>query len=147
MGKVKYTFDCVKNYKDFAESLLYDAGEKVAELTDGNGNAVILDIHGEKRIHYNHEVYRYTQDFPDELIKILQDGTVDEHPEVEIIDNNWLDISYYYYCQTPLNTIGFIDDMVFEEDLAKMSRKELKKYLIETLEAFKDMYSDEEDED
>ena len=149
MEKEKYIFTCKDDYKDYAESMLHDSGEEIARVEDTDGNyRLVLDIYGDKDVIYNYEHYRYTQDFPSKLIELFKKGEVDSDFNTIIVENNWLDISFYK--KTPSicggDRYAYIDDMVFEEDLAKTSKEELKKYLIEVFEEYKEMYEDEDED-
>lgn len=150
MEKEKYIFTCRDDYKDYAESMLHDSGEEIARLEDVDGKyRLTLDVYGNKDVVYNCEHYRYTQDFPDKLIELFKEGEVDSDFDTTIVENNWLDITFYRKKPTILggDYYEYVDDMVFEEDLAMMTEEQLKDYMIANLLAYIEAYPDDNGDD
>lgn len=53
---------------------------------------ISLKVVGDVNIHYKNDIYRYADDYPDELIEIIKRGVIDSTPEVELWENNWIEV-------------------------------------------------------
>ena len=85
------------------DSLELDSGECLADLSFKYENdkgktkkiRVELRVEGEVRIEYKGEIYTQTQDFPEELMKLIKSGRIARSKHAVIHNNNWFEVFIY----------------------------------------------------
>lgn len=131
------SFDCEEDLAQYKDSLLFPSEETFiadAAFNDKNGNTVSLslEVRGAISIYFNEEEYTDPEDYPKELIKIIQAGEAFTHPDVEIGNNNWFEVAYSIRNADGKDILS--DGEVFGEDLVAMTPDNLKKCLTEYAE-------------
>lgn len=122
----------IKIYIPLAEckdSLLYDSGEVIAQLTSTSGIDIKIAVTGELRILYKDNIYRHTQNYPPELAAAISSGEIyqlEKRGQAEIQNNNWFEILVSYHNQT------YAD--VLETPLCEFTSEALRAYLIDYIE-------------
>ena len=122
----------IKVYIPLAEckdSLLYDSGEVIAQLTSTSGIDIKIAVTGELRILYKDNIYRHTQNYPPELAAAISSGEIyqmAERGQAEIQNNNWFEILVSYHNQT------YAD--VLDTPLCEFTSETLRAYLINYIE-------------
>lgn len=122
----------IKIYIPLAEckdSLLYDSGEVIAQLTSTVGIDVKVAVAGELRILYKDNIYRYIQNYPPELAAAISSGEIYqlvERGQAEIQNSNWFEILVSYHNQTYAE--------VLEPPLCEFTSEALRAYLIDYIE-------------
>lgn len=109
----------------YTDSMLFDSGETIAKLKYGNWSCYV-DITGEKRVYYKDDIYKYANDYPEELIEAFKNGTADNNEDIYISENNWFDIVVYKDGE-------YIADDVVGYDISKYDKKQLKEMMKEYL--------------
>lgn len=124
----KFSCDKEELKKAAINSLLCDSGELASLEFEFNGKneTICLFVSGEKRIVFNGECYRYVQDYPEELIKIIKSGKIDSSKDVEIHNNNWVELWW-----TEAGVSVSCDDTVVDGEFGNGTPEEAYKYLIE----------------
>jgi hypothetical protein len=113
--------------EDCANSLLFESGDDIATLKSDNGVCVCIDVTGETKIFYNGDVYRYARNFPAELTEAIKDGSIEQMQDVEILDNNWFEV-------TVMKNGNVIDSEIWETPLDTLSVDELQLLLQQYVE-------------
>ena len=117
--------------KKCIDSMLFDSGTEIAAY--GTDECyVMLDVHGDVRVHYKGCIYRHASDMPEELLAMFADGSWTKNKDVEVIDNNWFDVSYV----VTNSDYESSEDFVFEDDLSEMDETALAAKLDEYLQYF-----------
>ena len=115
--------------KGITDSLLMDSGREIVSAQVGDHDYAIR-TQGEVRIRWKDEIYRYLQDFPDELVKLIRKGKADGHPDCEVIENNWYELMVW----DENNTLVYSD--LIDIDVSKLTRKAVDEIIMETEEIF-----------
>lgn len=113
--------------EECVNSLLFESGDDIATLKSDNGICVCIDVTGETKISYNDEVYRYARNFPAELTEAIKDGSIEQMQDVEILDNNWFEV-------TVMKNGNVIDSEIWETSLDTLSVDELQLLLQQYVE-------------
>ena len=129
---MKINFDCEKNLKQYANSILIDSGTIIASMNCIHNDCEVnidLMVCGEVDVIYKGINYRCASDFPDELKEIIKHNPYwhTETDDLYIADNNWLE--YIYDCVYNGNT--WSDGILFESDLSTYSAADLLKEMYE----------------
>ena len=118
------------------DSLLFNHGDIIASLSSSNGILVQIGVVGDVRILYKDNVYRYPDNYPDEITKALKDGTFGQMEYdgiVETINNNWFEV-FVSKNNEPVNSD------VWEMALDTISEDKLKESLIDYInESYPDL--------
>ena len=118
------------------DSLLFNHGDIIASLSSSNGILVQIGVVGDVRIVYKGDVYRYPDNYPDEITKALKDGTfsqMESDGTVEVINNNWFEV-FVSKNDQPINSD------VWEMVLDTISEDKLKESLIDYInESYPDL--------
>ena len=118
------------------DSLLFNHGDIIASLSSSNGILVQIGVVGDVRIVYEGDVYRYPDNYPDEITKALKDGTfsrMESDGTVEVINNNWFEV-FVSKNNEPVNSD------VWEMVLDTISEDKLKESLIDYInESYPDL--------
>lgn len=83
-----------RRYIDLSEvndSMELDSETIIAELREGDVT-VSLEVHGDIRVIFDGQVYRYPSEFPDELMEMIHNGSYDTNDRVEVGANNWFEL-------------------------------------------------------
>ena len=117
-------------------SLLFNHGDIIASLSSSNGILVQIGVVGDVRILYEDNVYRYPDNYPDEITKALKDGTFGQMEYdgiVETINNNWFEV-FVSKNNEPVNSD------VWEMVLDTISEDKLRESLIDYInESYPDL--------
>ena len=118
------------------DSLLFNHGDIIASLSSSNGILVQIGVVGDVRILYKDNVYRYPDNYPDEITKALKDGTFGQMEYdgiVETINNNWFEV-FVFKNNEPVNSD------VWEMVLDTISEDKLRESLIDYInESYPDL--------
>ena len=118
------------------DSLLFNHGDIIASLSSSNGILVQIGVVGDVRILYKDNVYRYPDNYPDEITKALKDGTFGQMEYdgiVEVINNNWFEV-FVFKNNEPVNSD------VWEMVLDTISEDKLRESLIDYInESYPDL--------
>ncbi|MDO5555122.1 MAG: hypothetical protein Q4G09_00265 [Clostridia bacterium] len=115
-------FSVVDNLENYSDSLLFE-DHMIAELIKGN-YAIEIIVTGEKRIFYKDQLYENANNYPKELIDLIKSANLYKQEDVEISSNNWFEINAY-----EIDDIGNYECIyyeVFEEELDKITKEQLK---------------------
>ena len=76
------------------DSLLLPSG---VEVLSGRIRNITVSIvtQGHVNISWKEENYRLRQDFPDDLVEVIRAGKLGEHPDAEVLENNWYEMIVY----------------------------------------------------
>lgn len=107
------------------DSLLMESGIEIASATIGK-NKYSIRVCGEVRILWKDEVYKYLDDFPDDLVEAIRNHTLDSNPDAEIGNNNWYEIFAY-----KKNGDWLYSDVI-DIDLADMSDDDFRSLFADT---------------
>lgn len=128
-GKQKIKFEVYQNLKDCKDSMLFNAGERIAKYgTDDN--YVLLTVYGEVRVEYKGEYYYRVTDMPQDLVDMFENGRAYDSDYVYIGNNNWFDYVHIVNGEVQHN------DIVCESDISKMTKEELKAEMLEMYKYF-----------
>lgn len=114
--------------EECVNSLLFESGDDIATLKSDNGVCVCIDVTGETKISYNGDVYRYARNFPAELTEAIKDGSIEQMQDVEILNNNWFEV-------TVMKNGNVIDSEIWETPLDTLSVDELQLLLQQYVES------------
>lgn len=127
--------------EECVNSLLFESGDDIATLKSDNGICVCIDVTGETKISYNDEVYRYSRDFPAELTEAIKDGSIEQMQGVEILSNNWFEV-------TVMKDGDVIDSEIWEAPLDTLSAEELQLLLQQYVEnSYPELCEDKSDKE
>ena len=129
MGKQKIKFEVYQNLKDCKDSMLFNAGERIAKYgTDDN--YVLLTVYGEVRVEYKGKYYYRATDMPQALVDMFENGRAYDSDYVYIGESNWFDYVHV------LNGQIMAEDIACESDIAEMTKEELKAEMSEMYKYF-----------
>lgn len=113
------------------DSLLFNQGDIIVSLSSTNGIEVYIGVVGDVRLFYNDEVYRYPDNYPEEITNALKDGTfcqLEADGVVEVINNNWFEVFVK-------KNGNFINSDVWESTLDDIGEAKLKAMLVDYIES------------
>ena len=99
------------------DSLQFDSNTTVARYKDGSYIAEI-NVVGDVRLFFNNEIYEIPSKFPIELKRIIESGNVYSDNRVDVINNNWFELTYGRlnsdYCTTTVDVEGLSKQKIKE---------------------------------
>lgn len=122
-------FEVYEDLEKCVDSMLFPSDTVIAKLSceaEEKQIDIYLEVRGEVRVTYKGELYVNPEDFPEELKKIIKQGLLFEHEDVYVGNNNWFEEIIYVDDQS-------FEGIVFEDNLATYTKKELKSELLETV--------------
>ena len=132
-------FWCKEDLSQYTDSLLFDEEENIAELKvyDKSGNHIdlLLTVSGDKEVYLidengdivDDEVYEQADDYPEELIEAIKNGS--DGVDYACDNNNWFDLRYTVY-----NARGeevYYDSEAYESTIHTLNKADLMKDLQE----------------
>ena len=116
----------IKVYEDLtnvSDSLLLDSDTLIATYEDKAEELYVsYVVRGEVNLIYKGENYRHPVDFPDELVKIIRNGTVYENQDIVYVDlGNWFNGEQWS------DDFQTIRDLIFDDvvDIENMSPEQI----------------------
>lgn len=109
------------------DSLLLDSGVTVySAVVDGKWE-VSLRTCGDVKIIWKEESYRYPQDFPEELKKVIRKGKLDSHPDASVVMNNWYEMFVY------AKNGDLVYNDVWDEDISTLTEEQAKNDILDVI--------------
>ena len=133
-----YTFILHKDLETLEDSMLYDSGLVIATIFDDK-HVASLEVRGEQRIVYEGNVYKYVQDFPQEIVDMIRSNTIWDNPDVVIDNNNWFEVMVGKVWED--GTHEFYDGYVYESEVPN-NDSEMLTVILDYLDYLKDKDND-----
>ena len=109
------------------DSLLLGSGVEVFSAMIDNKYDIFLRSCGDVRIYWKETAYRDVSQFPDELIDVIKEGKLGEHPDAYVDMNNWYELFVY----DEKNTCIYSD--LCDVDISVMTEQEARAIALEAL--------------
>ena len=124
MQEIEFDYDGPEVAKAAIDSMLVDSDTKLAGIVvDINGQREMVDlmVYGEVRIQYKDDIYRYPDEYPEELVEIIKtDRQWFERDDIYVMENNWCEVIFTRKGEYQSEAYGDICDGEFPTDIHKM---------------------------
>lgn len=126
------SFSCDENLSQYSIPISRDGDDPIAVMTveDKIGNRIELDLRvvGEVKVNWKDKVYTHYSQFPEDLIEYVKNEGNLNDKNCPIESNNYVGLRYTSFNNKDEEV--YSDNIIFDEDMSKITQDELKAVLL-----------------